>query len=69
MIVIIDKESLTCILAVDQTTAGNIIGVHRMTIKRHLPYWETNKYIICHVTEIIKSDRGRKDMPILQQST
>lgn len=58
MIALINKKEKTCRVAMDRTRIAELIRVHPITIKRHLPYWETGDFIIAEA-EYIKTIRGK----------
>jgi hypothetical protein len=62
MILLVDKQEETGYVVTDYKTAGGILGVHPITVKRRLPFWESKRWILC-LGEVKKSGRGHNNLP------
>jgi hypothetical protein len=62
MIILIDKQAKMGYIHKDMVAISRIIQVHPITIKRRLPFWESERYVLC-TGEPQKSARGRNNLP------
>ena len=61
MVVLIDKEASKGYICKDMSYVAEVLGVHRVTVKRRLPYWEDSRWIVC-ACDWIKSKRGTNNL-------
>lgn len=62
MYALVDKVGKRVYVCKDISFISGVVGVHRSTMSRRMPYWEDSNYIACEV-EVKKSNRGTNNLP------